>query len=187
MIQSVWSTLSGILCLTSSNNLSEEPKEQSEKIIHIKNPNFYDRSSDTITLEINKVLIPFKFDSICRSIPPIYQFRPKTEIGFEWKPFSSPALTPISISWNPNFDEPEIFKETQGPIISYNIFVGAQLVISGINRNVVVLSNGGSWNSKQQTALIAKDQYRCDSIRFEYKEGKLFPYYFSYCNQDDAI
>lgn len=179
-MQTICSTLSWILCYGVQGSI-EEP---SERVVHIETPNFY-RSSDTITLEINDVPIPFKFDSICRSLPPIYQFRPKTEIGIDWKPFSSPALVPMSISWNPNFDSPDIFTKTQGPRISYKILIGAELFITGTNRDVVVHPYGGSFNQQQQTALIKMDEYRTDSILFHYNDGKLYPYYFSYCHKDD--
>lgn len=135
----------------------------------------------------NNFSVTLHWKSMCKSIPAIHQFRPIEEKGFEWEPFINPVLIPISITWNPNESQPDYFTKSQGPKLSYKIFIGDKLFMKNDNCPVVITSNGGSWSRNQQTAEIAKNQYRLDSIKFHYRDGKLYPYYFSFCDKNDIV
>lgn len=169
--------VSNFFTTTASNKTSTEA---SEPIVHIQYPNF-GIESNKITIVINdSTKVNLNFTTMLKCIPPIYEFEPTESIGFQWEPFNNPSTLPMSVTWNPDGPMPTLLTESQGPRISYKIIIGDQLFMENPNCNVVCVTDGGSWSKTEQTARISKNEYRADSIRFDYKDGQLFVTSFSY-------
>ena len=137
-----------------------------------------------IVLELNgETFIHLQSDGVCKTIPPIYQFRPLTndEPQLKWIPFEDPSTLPNSITWQSNEEMPKILTTSQGPKISYRVWVNDNYLLqSGDNVIVMPVSTGGSWSQKRQTVVFKKGYYCVDDIQFEYNDGNLKFSYFSW-------
>lgn len=141
---------------------------------------------DIVRLILNEsTSIELQFDGICKCIPAIYQFKSKDKsVGLQWEPSIDPQEIPNHFLWQSGEQPPEILRQTCGPTISYEIWVGDQLIQKGVNRPVHFMKNGPYPNGKNVGLNIIKGMYCVDDIQFKYDNDQLIFIYYTFVERE---